>query len=194
MIQASGIRAEGPVIYYLLRLAGSRLMAESDAIISRVRTYGLTAARRAKKAGLHPHNAINGMIQASDAKDSHLTDSTLGSQASALIIAGSGTTAVTLTYAVWAILSRPSMRSRLEAELGHLDDDYDDLALEKLPYLNAVVDETLRLYGAAPGALPRIVPSKGLRVQDFFIQPQTTVTTQAYSMHRDPQYFRDPET
>jgi cytochrome P450 len=133
------------------------------------------------------------MIDASRAEGTNMTDFSLGSQASALIVAGSGTTAVTLTYAVWAILRHAEVRQKLEQEVQQLPDDYDDTALEKLPYLNAVITETLRLYGSAPGALPRTTPSKGIDVKGMYIPPGVTLTTQSYTMHRDPTIFEDPE-
>jgi len=122
-----------------------------------------------------------------------LTDFSLGSQASALIVAGSGTTAATLTYAIWAILLHPAVRSKLEKEVSSLPENYDDGVLEKLPYLKAVIIETLRLYGSAPGALPRTTPANGLQIKGLYIPPAVTLTTQSYTMHRDPSIFPDPE-
>jgi cytochrome P450 len=72
------------------------------------------------------------------------------------------------------------------------DEDYGDPDLEKLPLLNAVVEETLRLYGAAPAGLPRSVPSGGVTIVDQVIPAGTTVTTQAYTYHRDPALFPRP--
>jgi cytochrome P450 len=64
--------------------------------------------------------------------------------------------------------------------------------LEAAPILNSVLNETLRLYGAAPGALPRIVPSRGLAVGEHHIPAGVEVSTQAYTNHRDPAVFPDP--
>lgn len=133
------------------------------------------------------------MIEASQAEGTTMTDFDLGSQASALIVAGSGTTAVTLTYAVWTILSHPTVKKRLEEEISDLPDDYNDTHLEKLPYLKAVITEVLRLYGSAPGALPRTTPSKGVEIRGRYIPSGVTLTTQSYSLHRDPAIFPDPE-
>lgn len=178
-----------------MRLFAPRLVRDCNASLENVVNHGASAADRAKKTkNMHKYNVISGLVSASRAEGTGLSDFSLGSQASALIIAGSGTTAVTLTYAIWAILLNPTVRRKLEEEVATLANDYNDIVLEKLPYLNAVVTETLRLYGSAPGALPRTTPSKGLQIGNFFIPPGVTCTTQSYTMHRDPIIFADPET
>jgi cytochrome P450 len=113
-------------------------------------------------------------------------------EAAGLIIAGTDTTSVTLTYLVWAVLSQPKLQAELEDEVAALRDDYGDADLEKLPLLNAVIEETLRLYGAAPSGLPRSVPPGGVTIDGQIIPAGTTVTTQAYTYHRDPKLFPRP--
>lgn len=73
-----------------------------------------------------------------------------------------------------------------------LPEGYTDADVEKLPLLNAIIEETMRLYGAAPGMLPRVVPAGGVDMGGYFISQGSTVTTHAYSMHRDPEMFPDP--
>lgn len=113
-------------------------------------------------------------------------------EASGLIIAGTDTTAVTLTYLVWAVLSQPALQKELEQEVAALSDDFGETDVEKLPLLNAVIEETLRLYGAAPAGLPRSVPPGGVTIDNQVIPAGTTVTTQAYTYHRDPALFPRP--
>lgn len=189
-----GLQGEAPWLYPIMRLFAPGFIRKCDASLRRVIDYGSSAASSAGKGSLSKHNVISGLIDASHAEGTRLTDFSLGSQASALIVAGSGTTAVTLTYAVWAVLRHPAVRIKLEEEVASLPDSFDDTVLEKLPYLNAVVTETLRLYGSAPGALPRTTPSKGIQIKDFYIPAGVTLTTQSFTMHRDPLIFADPET
>lgn len=113
-------------------------------------------------------------------------------EAGALIVAGSDTTAVTLTYLVWCVLSRPELAASLCAELKSLPIDYSESDLEDLPVLSAVIEETLRLYGAAPGGIPRQKPSGPEYLGGYLIPAGTTVTTQAYSLHRNARIFPDP--
>ena len=74
-------------------------------------------------------------------KGEKLDDLDLKLEASGLIVAGSDTTAITLTYLVWAILSRPDLTRMLQQEVGVLPDDYTDGHLEELPLLNAIIEE-----------------------------------------------------
>lgn len=113
-------------------------------------------------------------------------------EATGLIVAGSDTTGITLTYLVWAVLARPEIRSEIEAEISAISDEFTDETLEKLPLLNAIIEETLRLYGAAPGGLPREVPREGARLAGYYFPGGTTITTQAYTIHRDQNIFPHP--
>lgn len=170
-----------------MRFVAPKLMRGFDVSLENIVNYGTAAATRAKEKKIKRENIISGMISASQDEGTTLTDSALGAQASALIVAGSHTTAVTLTYAVWAILSHADVRSKLEEELSSVPENYTDTLLEKLPYLKAVIMEALRLYGAAPGSLPRTTPENGIQVKGLFVPAGVTVTTQAYTMHRGEQ-------
>lgn len=110
-----------------------------------------------------------------------------------LLIASTDTTAITLAFLIWAVLSRPDLRRELEDEVDTLSDEFTEADVEKLPLLNAVIEETLRLYGAAPANLPRMVPEGGATLCGYYLPQGTTVHTQAYSFHRDADFFPIPE-
>ncbi|KAB8238694.1 cytochrome P450 [Aspergillus alliaceus] len=76
-----------------------------------------------------------GMVQESEKNGSIITDEDMASEAGSLIVAGVDTTAANLTCLIWAEV--------------------------RLPLLNAVIMEALRLYGAAPRGLPRDTPEGG---------------------------------
>ncbi|KAK8008380.1 sterigmatocystin biosynthesis P450 monooxygenase [Apiospora marii] len=128
-----------------------------------------------------------------------LTDADIAVEAGAFMVAGTDTTSNTLTYLVWAVLSNDEgdLQGVLEQELQEKVEGGPsgiiDAALEKLPVLNAVIEETLRLFGAAPIPLPRIVPPGGVEFGGYHLPAGTEVATQAYTMHRDPRFFADPE-
>lgn len=113
-------------------------------------------------------------------------------EAITFIIAGTDTTAVTLTYLLWLVLSRPELQAKLENETATLPVNFAESDVEKLPLLNAVISETLRLHTPAPGALPRIVPPGGAIMGSIPIPAGTIATTQAYTYHRNATLFPEP--
>ncbi|RDA93305.1 hypothetical protein CP533_2057 [Ophiocordyceps camponoti-saundersi (nom. inval.)] len=115
-------------------------------------------------------------------------------EAQSYIVAGSDTTANTLTYLTWSVCRRSDIRAKLVDELRTLPTDFCEAELHALPYLNHVVDETLRLYSAAPSGLPRVVPPGGANLAGYNLDAGTVVSAQAYSMHRDPIVYPSPDS
>lgn len=189
-LKGNGIGVELP----LLRTIGKRLPFQKTKELWNTNAflddYAKVAVRNMKASQQSKNIFAN--IAAEAEKSERLDDRDIEVEASALFVAGTDTTAVSLTYLIWAVLSRPNLRAQVEAEVSTLPDDFHDADVERLPFVSAVIEETLRLYGAAPGALPRIVPSGGVDMGGFYLPQGSTVTTHAYSMHRDPGLFPDP--
>ncbi|KAI1758847.1 putative cytochrome P450 [Hypoxylon sp. FL1150] len=108
------------------------------------------------------------------------------------IVAGSDTTTNTLTYLIWTVCRKPEIKAKLLEELKTLPRDFGDQDVRNLTYLDLVIQETLRLYAAAPSGLPRLVPPGGATLCGRFILGGYTVSAQAYSMHRNPAVYADP--
>lgn len=117
----------------------------------------------------------------------------LSGDGQAFIIAGSDTTANTLTYVVWIMGKNPAIRDALVAELQALPADYTDADLRKCDLLNRVIKETLRVHTVVPEGLPRLVPPSGANICGFQLDAGTVVSAQSYSMHRDPAVFERPD-
>lgn len=122
-----------------------------------------------------------------------LPDADIMGEAVGYIVAGSDTTANTLTYLVWAVCRDDRIRKALLHDLASLPENFNDEDACQLPYLDQLINETLRVYSAAPSALPRIVPPGGAQMGDYGVPGGLTVSTQAYSLHRDPDAFPEPE-
>jgi cytochrome P450 len=124
--------------------------------------------------------------------EGHIDDMDVRIEAMNVIIAGTDTTGVTLTYLTWAVLQRPELQKALEDEVSGLEEGFTENDLINLPLLNAVIEETLRLYGAAPSSLPRVVPQGGSKLGGHYIPQGTIVSTQAYTFHRDENIWSNP--
>lgn len=123
-------------------------------------------------------------------KDGSVTSQdNLLSEGQLYIIAGSDTTANTLTYLVWTLARMPELKDRLIEELNTLPDNYTDEDLRKLDLMNRVIKEALRVYPATPEGLPRLVPAGGVELCGYALDAETVVAAQPFSMHRNPEVF-----
>lgn len=158
-----------------------------------VMDYGGLAYRHMRTTATNTTNLFGQMLaQADSSEKAALTEHTVRMEAANFILAGSDTTAVTLTYLTWAVLRRPDLRQAVEDEVSSLSDNLTYEELRDAPLLNSVIEESLRLYGAAPGALPRDVPLNGTTLCGRYIPSGVVVTTQAYTLHRLPDLFPNP--
>lgn len=186
------LRSEFPGIYKLVCFVPKFIydINNDERIIIR---YGKEILARAKTGSLDRTNIFTSHITADETQTNSISNDSMVVEATGLVGAGGGTTSVTLTYLVWAVLQDPLIQKKLENEVSTLPDDFTASDLEALPYMNAVIEETLRLYGPIPGALPRVVPESGLSIAGYFLPRGTVVCTQAYSMHRQSDVFPNPE-
>ena len=102
-------------------------------------------------------------------------------------------TAMTLTYLVYSVLTHLDIRDKLIKEVASLSDSPGWEELEGNKYLNNVIEEALRLHAPVPSSLPRTTPEDGAVLGVFKIPGRTTCCTQAYTIHRDPVAFPEPE-
>ncbi|KAF9773343.1 hypothetical protein IL306_008876 [Fusarium sp. DS 682] len=195
-LHMSGLRSELSWIYPLLQcipLQNLKNLLNADKIVF---DHGSLAVRNMQSAGdgFSKANLFSQMLAESDSQEkTNLSTASVQAEASNLIVAGSDTTAVTLTYLIWAVIKHPQLQVELEHEISGLSDELTFEELKNAPLLNSVIEETLRLYGAAPGALPRVVPGKGLDVCGHYIPPGTVVSTQAFTLHRNENIFEDAQ-
>ncbi|KAL1955663.1 hypothetical protein VTO42DRAFT_8208 [Malbranchea cinnamomea] len=125
------------------------------------------------------------------------------------LIAGHETTGITLAYAMYELSRNPVHQRRLRAELLSLSPPITTQPLssssvrslpsfqsiDSLPFLDVVIRETLRLYPAAGAPQPRIIPSnKHTVIEGYTIPAGVTVSSSAYTLHRNTTVFPDPES
>lgn len=89
-----------------------------------------------------------------------------------LILAGSETTATLLCGCTFYLLKNPAVYRRLVDEIRSAFKDEKDIdlaSLTKLPYLHAVLEESLRIYPPVPAMIPRRVPDSGAIIDNQFV-------------------------
>ncbi|PYI03047.1 cytochrome P450 [Aspergillus sclerotiicarbonarius CBS 121057] len=191
----AGIRASFPAVITLATFLPLPFIREVNDSRTRTEGYATESIGRYKRLlAANPNNVKPTLFtKLYNAGKEGLPDSEIRGDADDFILAGSDTTSITLTYLTWAVCKAPAIRQALVAELAGLPDQFGDKDLRELPYMNQVVDETLRLYPAVPCDLARIVPPQGATLGGHWVPGGSTVTTQLWSLHRDPNVFIQPE-
>lgn len=105
------------------------------------------------------------------------TDEDLVNQLMTFLAAGHETTASALAWAVYCLCKHPDVQSKLRAELRSqlpsLDGDITSTDIDRLPYLNAVLNETMRIFPPVPLTLRET--AHDTTIQNAFIPKGTTV-------------------
>ncbi|MEO0867433.1 MAG: cytochrome P450 [Cyanobacteria bacterium J06642_11] len=146
--------------------------------------------RRSQDISNRP-DVLSLLLAARDEQGEGLDDVSLRDELMTLLVAGHETTATALTWALYWIYSRPDVYQRLMEELKGCDRS-DPLAITRLPYLNAVCNETLRIYPVAMLTFPRRA-DKPLELMGYYIEPGTLLMGCIYLIHRHPDIYKKPE-
>ncbi|KAL1982523.1 hypothetical protein VTN96DRAFT_1248 [Rasamsonia emersonii] len=114
--------------------------------------------------------------------------------------AGADTTSIVILAVLSALLLHRPERQKLQQEI---DQAYTSLGLqdpgqeisfkdaERLPYLSAVIKESMRLHPSISYQLPRVVPSSGVQIGPYYMRPGTICSISATSMNRSKEIFGD---
>jgi cytochrome P450 len=112
-----------------------------------------------------------------------------------LLIAGHETTGFTLAMALWLLATRPEIQEKLRDELTEKlsdDSDVNPEELENCPYLEAVVNETLRLYPAAWIIGRRTVTDE--EFEGHLLKKDSELQICILALHRNVKYWSEPDT
>ncbi|KAE9371758.1 benzoate 4-monooxygenase cytochrome P450 [Stipitochalara longipes BDJ] len=118
------------------------------------------------------------------------------SYSNTLIIAGSETTATSMSTLTYWLCRTPRVYEKLKQEVrGRFKTSSEINSMRAtFPYLTAVISEIMRLVPPMPFGTPRVVPEGGETVDGVWIPGGTFVSCHAYCSSRSAKYFKDPES
>ncbi|XP_073155206.1 6,7,8-trihydroxycoumarin synthase-like [Henckelia pumila] len=111
-----------------------------------------------------------------------------------IFVAGTDTSAAVTVWAMTALIKNPNAMKKLQMELRETIGNngfVNENDVPKLPYLKAVIKETLRLYPPAPILLPRKSLEECI-IEGYTIPPKTLLYINAWAIARDPQCWENP--
>lgn len=177
------VRYISPNIWVLSRkfsyMGYNRELKKVDAYL-----YDLIAQKRAKES--QGTDLIGTLI------DMGWDDQLIRDQLVTMLIAGHDTSTASLAWTVYFLGKYPHIQEKVYAEiisvLGDSPPRHDQLS--SLPYLSAVIDESLRLY--PPIHLGSRFATKDLIYKGYKIKKGERILYSIYLSHRDPAYWKNP--
>ncbi|CAI9292230.1 unnamed protein product [Lactuca saligna] len=115
----------------------------------------------------------------------------------ALFIAGTDTTSSTLEWAMTELIRNPEKMNSARLEITKLmqnkKENIQEKDISQLPYLQAVIKETLRLHPPAPFLVPHQAIDT-VEVQGYIVPKNAQIFCNVWAMGRNPNIWPDPET
>lgn len=157
----------------------------------RTLVFGLIAEYRQNLEGRE--DILSLLVAARDEDGQGLSEQEIMDQLLTIIFAGHETTAVMLAWMFYLLERNPESRERLRAELAALPggESAEPEAIARLPFLEAVCNETLRLYPPVHVIHRKLV--KPLTLLGYELQPGTVVAAGAFATHRLESLYPEPE-
>lgn len=153
--------------------------------------YRLIEERR--QSGEDRGDLLSMLLQARDEAGQPMPEKQVRDEVMTLLLAGHETTALTLSWGWYLLSCHPEAEARLLTELDTvLGGRAPTMAdLNRLPYTEAVVLETLRLFPPAWGMGREVVAA--CEIGGYPIPAGATIYIIQWALHRDPRYFERPE-
>ncbi len=135
------------------------------------------------------------LLSARDETGAAMTDQELRDQLVSLLLLGYETTAGSLAWAFYLLHRHPEVLAQVRSEIASVTISgatLDPEAIAKLPYLNAVTQETMRLHPIALIGTPRMAKVP-LQIQDQALTPGAIVVPCIYLAHHRAATYPDPQ-
>jgi cytochrome P450 len=170
---------------------GNRRLAAATSRLDEV-VYGMIRERRpAEDRG----DLLSMLLNARDEQGNGMSERQVRDEVMTLLLAGHETTALALSWAFLMLDRNPSSRDRLESELaevlGGRDGPPSPADVPALPYAQAVVNETLRLF--PPAYVTGREAVRDTTVGGVRIPKRHIILISMYTTHRDPRFFPEPD-
>ncbi|KAK9080240.1 hypothetical protein SSX86_001916 [Deinandra increscens subsp. villosa] len=135
------------------------------------------------------------LLSFQDADPDYYTDSMIKSLSQALLHGGINTTVETMEWAMTLLLNNPHVLIKAQTEIDSVvgcDRLVNETDISKLPYLQCIIKETLRMHPVAPLLLPH-ESSKDCVVGGYHIPKGTMLFVNVWAIQNDPNIWDSPD-
>ena len=142
-------------------------------------------------------DVISYMVAGSDADLSHhMSREETEINSMLLVVAGSESVTTVLVGAIHWLVRTPDVLQNLVREVRTAyprEEDITGTSLSKLRYLNAVIQEAMRLCPTIPDGMRRQIPTGGAPVAGHFLPEGTVVSIPQWATYQSPRNFYKPQ-
>ena len=147
-----------------------------------------------RKSGRDTGDLLSMLLHARDEDGSRMSDDQLRDEVMTVIVAGHETTAIALSW-TWRLLAfhlkvEKKLHSELDERLVGRAPTMDDLP--HLPYTDAVLKESMRLYPPAWAIGREAI--EDCEIGGYHVPAETQLFISQYVVHRDPRFFDNPNS
>ncbi|XP_077597788.1 cytochrome P450 17A2 [Stigmatopora nigra] len=152
---------------------------------------------KASPSQSEPRDLLDALLkgQSSSGSDGeHITDDHVLMTAAEAFGAGVETTSTTLLWILAYLLHHPEVQERVQTEL---DDEVGDRAVRaadraRLPYLDAVISEGMRIRPVSPVLIPHVAMTDS-SIGHHAVHRGTRVLVNMWAIHHDPAHWEHPD-
>lgn len=134
---------------------------------------------------------VNNFLLESLVTNNSLNNTQITSLIKTIIFAGFETTAVAFCWSLYWLNFLPEVKHKLLLEIDKFHDSSTETIL-KLPYLNIVCNEILRITPPAIATFSRYV-KKDISIDGYTLKPGTEVIIYPYLVHHNKSIYHDPD-
>ncbi|KAI0494548.1 hypothetical protein KFK09_024686 [Dendrobium nobile] len=155
-------------------------------------------ARRVKEGeNFSPRDMVDVLIQFAEnpTLDVKLNRSSLKAFSQDLIAGGTESSAVTVEWAISELLRKPHVMKKATEELDRVigrERWVEEKDVQNLPYIEAIMKETMRLHPVAPMLVPRLA-REDVVIDGYDIPAGTRILVNMFTIYRDPSIWEEPD-
>ncbi|GJQ77926.1 Cyp6a9 [Trypoxylus dichotomus] len=148
-----------------------------------------------EKNNVHRNDFMQILMDLRNKNNEEMTIKQMAAQAFVFFIAGFETSATTINFCLFELAQHSDIQEKVRSEIEEILQDeqvsYD--SVEKLKYLDQVIDETLRKYPPVPHLSRKCTRDYQMPGTNTVLEKNRRVYISVLGLHRDPEYYPDPE-
>ncbi|EYU32021.1 hypothetical protein ABFS82_02G153700 [Erythranthe guttata] len=171
--------------------------ADPQGITRRARVYfekmfaifdGIIDEKLKSRGGIERDDLLEALIEINRRDEAELSINDIKHLLLDIFLAGMDTTAATVEWAMTELLRNPRKMSKLRDEIRDIVGEnkrMEESDIQRLPYLQAVVKESLRLHPPGPFLIPHKAEAAGLEINGYKIPKNAQILVNVWAIGRD---------